>query len=392
MSGKAAEEKVVMRFVVGDELHARWKGTGKFYDCKVLAVNEGAGTYDLVYSDGDKATVEDKLCRSKAQGTAPFLVGDTCYAPWKNGGKSYKCTILAINDDGKSYSLVYEDGDKDPNVSREKCTLMPKAGFRPQKPLLSAEELQAIRAREAAMSTEDRRARYKYSTFTEAKSVPMWNEYGKEIPQRESKCAVRDDLNGKVALWRGNICALEIDAIVNAANERCLGGGGIDGAIHGAAGSELYEECRTLNGCPTGETKTTLGYKLPAKYVLHSVGPMGEVPEELRSCYRTLLERCKEEPKIRSVALCGISTGIFGYPLLNAAKVALSTVRAWLEEGDNATHVDQILFVNFKEEEELVYETLMPEFFPLPEDDMAPADLQKRLAVYTPPPPRRQWF
>jgi len=110
----------------------------------------------------------------------------------------------------------------------------------------------------------------------------------------EVKYAVNEKINSKISLYHGDITTLEIDAIVNAANESCLGGGGIDGAIHNAAGNMLYEECRTLNGCPTGETKITRGYDLPAKFVLHTVGPIGQKPKALASCYLTLLNLCKK--------------------------------------------------------------------------------------------------
>lgn len=320
-----------------------------------------------------------------------FIVGDTCFAPWKGKGKLYQCKIIGT--DGKTFSLVYADGDKDPAVPKELCKDSPGAGAAyAQTPQLTAEQVQALWVAELAMTPEERRRRYKVGArFVEAKSLPMWNNYGRVIPPKESKHAVRPDLNSKITLWRGNICALEISSIVNAANERCLGGGGIDGAIHSAAGRALYEECRTLNGCPTGETKITLGYNLPAQYVLHSVGPIGENPEALTSCYRSILDLCKAKG-VRSVAMCGISTGIFDYPLVNAATVALSTTRTWLETGDNAESIDQVVFVNFKAEEEQVYEFLTPQFFPLPPEDLAPEDQRKSVPEYRAPPKRAFGF
>ena len=115
----------------------------------------------------------------------------------------------------------------------------------------------------------------------------------------------------KLALWKGDMTKLEIDAIVNAANERLMGGGGIDGAIHRSAGPQLMNECRTLGGCKTGNTKITKGYKLPAKHVLHTVGPIGEQPEALSSCYRTCLDLAVESG-LKTVCFCCVSTGIYG--------------------------------------------------------------------------------
>ena len=116
-------------------------------------------------------------------------------------------------------------------------------------------------------------------------------------------------INQKVCLIQGDITRLEIDAVVNAANERLLGGGGIDGAIHSAAGRDLYYECKSLGGTPTGTTKLTRGYNLPARYILHTVGPIGHGEELLRSCYRTILQLVAEHDDIRTVAMCGVSTG-----------------------------------------------------------------------------------
>ena len=136
------------------------------------------------------------------------------------------------------------------------------------------------------------------------------------------------ELNKKICLYNGDMTSLQIGAVVNAANSSLLGGGGIDGAIHSAAGPNLLKECVTLGGCETGFTKLTKGHKLPAEYILHTVGPIGEHPGLLSSCYISSLNLAKEH-SIRSIAFCCISTGIFGYPNAKAAKVALQTVREW---------------------------------------------------------------
>ncbi|KAJ3085107.1 hypothetical protein HK102_000314 [Quaeritorhiza haematococci] len=167
----------------------------------------------------------------------------------------------------------------------------------------------------------------------------------------------KDKLNRKVAIWEGDITRLELDAIVNAANKSLLGGGGVDGAIHRAAGRDLLAECRTLNGCDTGDAKITRGYRLPAKHVIHTVGPVGEKPLKLRSCYIRSLEVLTEN-NLRTVA--------FPYPNGPAAHVALAAVREWLETDDNADKVDLIVFCIFLPIDSRVYHKTIPFYFPPP--------------------------
>ena len=163
----------------------------------------------------------------------------------------------------------------------------------------------------------------------------------------------------KITATQCDITTLAFDCIVNAAKNSLLGGGGVDGAIHRAAGRELLEECRTLNGCPTGEAKITGGYQLPARHVIHTVGPIYSGSERdpvlLANCYRNSLELAKAHD-LHSIAFPAISTGVYGYPKEAAAKVAVETVRRWLEE--NSGYDIAILFACFDRKTCEIYRTL----------------------------------
>ncbi|KAJ3180078.1 O-acetyl-ADP-ribose deacetylase macrod1 [Geranomyces variabilis] len=170
-----------------------------------------------------------------------------------------------------------------------------------------------------------------------------------------------DAINDKIALWQGDITTLEVDAIVNAANESLLGGGGVDGAIHSAAGHGLYQECKTLDGCKTGSAKLTGGHDLPAKHIIHAVGPIGYKPKLLGSCYWKSLQIC-DEHNLKEVAFCCISTGIFGFPNDAAAQIAMANVRQYLERPD--TQIERVLFVMFLEKDKHIYREHIGRFFP----------------------------
>ena len=161
----------------------------------------------------------------------------------------------------------------------------------------------------------------------------------------------------KLGILQGDITRLAVDAVVNAANERLLGGGGVDGAIHRSAGPKLLGECRSLNGCKTGEAKITQGYNLPAQWIIHTVGPIwkdGESGEReaLRSCYRECLKLAVVR-NIKTIAFPAISCGVYGFPVDQAARIAIGTAIEFLKT--DGTSIDGVSFVCFSDEDYDVY-------------------------------------
>lgn len=174
-------------------------------------------------------------------------------------------------------------------------------------------------------------------------------------------------INDRISLLRTDITELAVDCIVNAANTSLLGGGGVDGAIHRAAGPSLLAECRTLKGCPTGGARITDGYNLPAKHVIHTVGPVyskgnpKESEKLLRSCYGETLKLAREQG-VKSLAFSGISTGIYGYPSKDASEVACDVVRRYMDE--NGDSFERIVFVTFMDKDVKAYYESILKYFP----------------------------
>lgn len=233
---------------------------------------------------------------------------------------------------------------------------------------LSFEE---VKYQKLSQSLEEKRKYYNCGDkFIELKSIPSWPSFYKDNSYFISKDSVKINslykvdpvINEKVSVFYGDITKLEIGAIVNAANNSLLGGGGVDGAIHRAAGSFMLKECQTLNGCDTGDAKITGGYNLPARYVIHTVGPIGEKPAMLEQCYRRSMQIAIDN-NIKTIAFPCISTGVYGYPNEKAIQVVLPVVRTMLESYRDK--FERVIFCLFLDIDKKLYNRYLPVVFPL---------------------------
>ncbi|RDW86909.1 macro domain-containing protein [Aspergillus mulundensis] len=209
--------------------------------------------------------------------------------------------------------------------------------------------------------------------IAEIPTVSLLYKLQRLVPHAQPLRSPSKSLNDTVALIRHDITKLDgVDCIVNAAKNSLLGGGGVDYAIHKAAGPDLLEECRTLDGCETGDAKITKAYDLPNKRVIHTVGPVysierrqgNDVPETLlRRCYRRCLEVAVKN-EMKSIAFNAVSTGIYGYPSRDAAMAALDETRKFLEAEANIGLLERVIFCNFEFKDQKAYEEFIPLFFP----------------------------
>jgi len=277
-----------------------------------------------------------------------------------------------------------EPGDRGVGDGSSEETAHEPSGPPPDSPVksLSAAVLDR-RDRYLNMSKEEKRSLYHCGrAFATLDSIPVWPVYAKvRIPDLKTGPyddgpPVNSEFNKRVGIFLGDITRLEVDAIVNAANRTLRGGGGVDGAIHNAAGGELLAECKLLGGCDTGDAKATAGYHLPAKYVIHTVGPMGINKDALTSCYKSCL-KIMEDLELTSIAFPCISTGVYGYPSHQACPVALDTVREFLETSPHGAKVERIIFCLFLDKDVAIYERLMPFFFPIQQSVDSPGEDEK---------------
>lgn len=286
-----------------------------------------------------------RLEKCSASSAASKSVEWPSFRPWKRGGKFSRPALVLF---GLSAAAVASSVH-----SSALCAMASHSEL-----LQEDSDWKKVKKELLSMSLEERRKKYK--NYIPLDDIPIWSHSDASLDET-------NEINKKISLFRGDITKLEIDAIANAANKTLLGGGGVDGAIHSGAGPFLRKECSTLGGCETGEAKITGAYNLPAKYVIHTVGPIahGSVGERekraLRDCYYNCLLTAIEN-KLRTVAFPCISTGVYGYPPDEAVEVALATVREFLEK--HHAQMDRVIFCVFLKSDEELYKKNLPVYFP----------------------------
>ncbi len=310
------------------------------------------------------SSADDEADEEKGGVRSPYATSDFVLALWRGRGKYYDAQIESANPDG-TFAVIYSDGDYDPKVPRSSLQPHPKGpapeGFTP------FTKNKAPAWRPSARPPPPK---------VELSAVPAWDDHYtaaraagqlqliKRPTVMKGTYKINPEINKKISLWKGDITALAVDAVMNAANDKLMAGGGICGAIHSAAGHELSAACDKIGFCETGNTVITPGFQMYAKHVLHSVGPRGERPQLLAKAYKSALELCLTN-QLKTFAFCCLSTGIFGYPSEKAVFVALRTVRAWLENQSNRDNIDRVIMCVFSEDDVWLYNHLMPLFFPV---------------------------
>lgn len=329
-------------------------------------------------------------------------LGSFVHAPWKTGQKQFECVVEKDNGNG-TFHLVYDDGDEDLAVPVEKIKLNPKEMPKPWECAEKGDNAEGkcgfsnINYKKKCSKCKAANPNAKKSVFgwgnfvpfrrpkpakISIDSLPTWSDYyaaniqprkkaiiAKRHASVQGEYEIDKEINKKIMLWRGDITALEADAIVNAANDKLWSGGGICGAIHNASGPKLEEACNVIGYCETGSTVITAGFEAYAKHVLHSVGPTNGDPNLLYSCYISCLDVAVAN-NVKSVVFCCLSTGIFGFPNGPAAIIAMTAVRRWLEKDDNKSKIDKIMFCTFTQEDTQLYDQMATTFFPVEEDNV----------------------
>ena len=361
-----------------------------------LTSNRLTDTHQIIHSVIDKKITEltaDTYCNIEFEWNNEFeagiqeigsiqlnsksMVSDTCTLPpqVKPAVPDYK---------SKLNPTQTETGDSSKNLEKKEPET--KDESTPQNLFRSSTSPTETREYIESLPIAEKRKLYKCKSYLQLKDIERWPDFkiaNKCKSQHSLKNPVTPDdaISDKISLWSGDITKLEIDAIVNAANKSLLGWRGLDGAIHDAAGRSLYNECYRLDGCDTGCAKITCGYRLPARYIIHTVGPMGERREALQSCYESCL-RLVEENNIKSIAFCCISTGISGYPNTNAAVLAIKTVRNWFETSNYAkTQMERVIFCVSLKVNYQIYSDLLCLFFPTSPPITAASGLDKAETV-----------
>uniref|UniRef100_A0A8B9KPD6 Mono-ADP ribosylhydrolase 1 n=1 Tax=Astyanax mexicanus TaxID=7994 RepID=A0A8B9KPD6_ASTMX len=303
-------------------------------------------TASLLNSSRRGINTVQRLEKCSASSTASKSVEWPSFRPWKRGGKFSRPALVLF---GLSAAAVASSSVH----SSALCAMASHSELHSED-----SDWKKVKKELLSMSLEERRKKYK--NYISLDDIPIWSHSDASSPDETH------EINKKISLFRGDITKLEIDAIANAANKTLLGGGGVDGAIHSGAGPFLRKECSTLGGCETGKAKITGAYNLPAKYVIHTVGPIahGSVGEReklaLRDCYYNCLHTAIEN-NLRTVAFPCISTGVYGYPPDEAVKVALATVKEFLET--HHAQMDRVIFCVFLKSDEELYKKNLPVYF-----------------------------